>query len=604
MADFIGTVKLKSTIDAIAVEYNHWRQRFLSERLLLVLKIGILCVFTFTFIDIYDVFFPLAEYAKLPQEIKTAGLFVDAGMLGSLVACFLLNRTSFGQCHPGIIFLCISWSLALTGQIAATANGFASRDSIAWTLLFLTQATFMPVRWTLHLISQLGILGYFFGVNSILGLEPLPIKNIPSIFSISFILYITWFCIICNFGVYLYDNLQAREFFAIKELERANQKLQITEAKYRSIFENAVEGIFQSTADGRYITANPALANILGYESPEEIISKYTDIEKQLYIDPKRRQEFVRLIGEYGTISDFESKVYRQDGTIVWILEKAYAVRDKNGDLLYYEGLIEDITKRKQAEEAVRVFLHAVSHDLRNPVLGNLMVLKNLLNSRIWEQEDFSSNSSNSNTSNTSNTFTNFSDSQSLLLIPASIIERMIKGNERQLNLINSLMEAHQSDVQGIFLQCQPLQLYDVVEGAIADLSPMLTQNQINLKNLVSVNLLRVKGDATQLSRVFSNLIVNAVKHNPPNLEVVINARQQEEWIYCTVVDNGIGMNQQQSDRLFELYFRGDNIRHSVSLGLGLYLCKQIISAHGGEIGVKTSPGCGSTFWFTLPIHK
>jgi PAS domain S-box-containing protein len=592
MADLIGKMKLKSTIDAIAVEYNLWRQRFLSERLLLVLKIGIICVFTFTFIDIYDVFFPLAEYAKLPQEIKTAGLFVDAGMLGSLVTCFFLHRTSFGQHHPGILFLCISWSLALTGQIAATANGFASRDTIAWTLLFLTQATFMPVRWTLHLVSQLGILGYFFGVNSILGLEPLPVRNIPSIFSISFILYIIWFCIICNLGVYLYDNLQAREFFAIKELEKANQKLQITEAKYRSIFENAVEGIFQSTSDGRYITANPALADILGYESPEAIISKYTDIKSQLYLDPKRRQEFVHLIEEYGTISDFESQVYRQDGTVVWILEKAYAVRDENGDLLYYEGLIEDITKRKQAEEAVRIFLHAVSHDLRNPVLGNLMVLKNFLNSRTWKPEDIFNNSNNSN------------NSQSLLLIPVSIVERMIQGNERQLNLINSLMEAHQSDIQGIILQCQALELYSVVQGAIADLSPMLTQNQVSLDNLISVDSPMVKGDVTQLGRVFSNLIVNAIKHNPPNLKVVINARQEGDWIYCTVVDNGVGMNQQQSDRLFELYFRGHNKIHSVSLGLGLYLCKQIITAHGGEIGVKTSPNCGSTFWFTLPIDK
>lgn len=126
------------------------------------------------------------------------------------------------------------------------------------------------------------------------------------------------------------------------------------EAKYRSMFENAVSGIFQTTPDGNYISANPALARLYGYKSPEEMMANLMDIEHQLYVDPKRRKEFATVLRERDSVSDFESQIYRRDGQIIWISESARAVRDDAGKLLYYEGFVEDITQRKQAETALR----------------------------------------------------------------------------------------------------------------------------------------------------------------------------------------------------------------------------------------------------------
>lgn len=126
------------------------------------------------------------------------------------------------------------------------------------------------------------------------------------------------------------------------------------EAKYYSMFENAVSGIFQTTPQGRYISANPALARIYGYNSPEELMNSLTDISDQLYVDPDRRGEFVSALQEDGIVSDFESQIYRQDGTIIWIAENARAVRDEDGKLLYYEGFVEDITQRQKAESGLR----------------------------------------------------------------------------------------------------------------------------------------------------------------------------------------------------------------------------------------------------------
>lgn len=567
---------------------NEWlttRQRFLWQRLRLWLWLALICLLSFTIRDIYGFFVPLQEFAGLPETLRTQGLCINIAMLLILLVCFALHKTQFGRRHPGLLFLGSSWSISLASQLFATVKGFALPDLLGWALLFLSQATFIPVCWHLHLMSQVGLLIYYFGVNTALGLKT-PIPEHPEPYNVTFILYVFWLCAICDLGVYLYDRLQRSEFFAHKELESAYQKLETTEVKYRSIFENAVEGIFQSTADGRYITVNPALASILGYSLPAEAIANFTDIAHQLYVDSQRRAEFVRLIQQYGSVSEFESQVYRRDGSIVWISEKAYAVHDKQGKLLYYEGLIEDITQRKEAEEALRVFFHAVSHDLRNPVLGTVMVLKNLLNSQgQGDKETFS-----------------HPLPPSLIPVPRSILERMVQSSDRQLNLINSLMEAHASEVQGVVLQCQRVKLSEVVEAAIVDLEPMLTQNQANLINLVSVDLPLVNADFTQLWRVFSNLIVNAVKHNPPGLLLTLNATVDEQKIYCTVSDNGVGISQEQSQRLFDLYFRASNNRSSVSLGLGLYLCKQIINAHGGEIGVKSGLGAGATFWFTLPL--
>ena len=138
----------------------------------------------------------------------------------------------------------------------------------------------------------------------------------------------------------------------ITERKRSEQALQQAEAKYRSIFENALEGIFQTTADGHYLSANPALARLYGYSTPEELMARLTDIEHQLYVDPHRRNEFIRLLQEHDAVSDFESQVYRKDRSIIWIAENARAVRDMNtGELLYYEGTVEDITERKLAKE-------------------------------------------------------------------------------------------------------------------------------------------------------------------------------------------------------------------------------------------------------------
>lgn len=140
---------------------------------------------------------------------------------------------------------------------------------------------------------------------------------------------------------------------AQREKAQAEEALRRSEDQYRSIVENAIEGIFQSTPEGRFLNANPAMARMYGYESPEELVATVTNVQC-LYVDPNRRSEFKRLIEERGFVRGFEAQVYRKDGIVIWASVNARAVRDGRGAILYYEGSQEDITEQKRAEERLQ----------------------------------------------------------------------------------------------------------------------------------------------------------------------------------------------------------------------------------------------------------
>lgn len=424
-----------------SADYRAWQQHFFLGRLKLCLQLAIIILLSFIGRDLYNLFFPLAELQTFPHELLELWLPIDLAILVGLSSCLWLHGTEVGRRHPALLFLGLSWSVNLIPQILATLKGYPLPTILAWSLLFLIQATLIPVRWQLHLLSQVGLLAYFYGVNSLLGLTSVPqpfSENEQSIFASTVILYLFWFCFICDLAVYLYERLQRAEF-----------------------------------------------------------------------------------------------------------------------------------ASQRQAQ----IFFHAVSHDLRNPVTGTSLVLNKLLK----QPED-------------------------TIVVPRSLIERMVDSHQRQLDLINSLLEAHSSDLQGLVLQPEPQSLTEVVAAAIADLEPLLEANNTTLETDISTALPLVQVDATQIWRVLTNLIANALHHNPPGLTVTLSATVEAPMVRCSVQDNGIGMPPEQRDRIFDLYVRRSRTQQSLSLGLGLYLCRQIIQAHGGKIGVFSEPHAGATFWFTLPI--
>ncbi len=155
------------------------------------------------------------------------------------------------------------------------------------------------------------------------------------------------------------------------ERHRMDQALLHAEEQYHGLFDHLVEGIFQTTPEGRYLLANAALARIYGYASPEELMAGLTDIGRNLYVAPGRRDQFIRLMQENDVITGFESEVHRKDGSSIWISENCRAVRDRKGLLLYYEGTVEDITQRREAEQKVR-HSEALYHSLVETLPQNI----------------------------------------------------------------------------------------------------------------------------------------------------------------------------------------------------------------------------------------
>ncbi|HEY9747327.1 MAG TPA: PAS domain S-box protein, partial [Allocoleopsis sp.] len=320
----------------------------------------------------------------------------------------------------------------------------------------------------------------------------------------------------------------------------------------------------------------------------------------------------VDLLGALSTqvaIAVQQAQLYEQVQALNSNLERQ--VEERTQELKQKYAELQELHRLKD------VFLHAVSHDLRTPVLGWLMVLNNLLNrqesgvvganSRSPVQEPAQRGVAQSESSE-NNQPSNLGGQQTIS-VPCSVLERMMQSSDRQLRLINSLLEVHAREVAGVTLQQESLQLSELVRILLEDFEPLATKNQATLINRIPVNLPAVSADSAQLRRVFENLLNNALNHNPPGISITLNARAEKGMMHCTVADNGLGMSQDMCDRLFQLYFRGKDAktlpqghRPYTGLGLGLYLCRQIITAHGGEIGVKSRHGEGTTFWFTLLI--
>ncbi len=279
-------------------------------------------------------------------------------------------------------------------------------------------------------------------------------------------------------------------------------------------------------------------------------------------------QEFLEQLATQVAIALQQAELYHQLAALNANLE--YQVAERT------EQLEQKMRELQELNHLKDVFLHAVSHDLRTPVMGTLMVLNHLLQAQTSES----------------------------IVVPRTTLERIHQSQQRQLNLVETLLHLHLDTEQPLPLHCCPLSLASLVEQVLADLQPLLVKNNTHVLQEVKASLPWVNADAEQLRRVYENLITNALKHNRPGLTLRLGAIAKDSMLYCTVADNGVGIQPEQRPHLFDLYYRGTAAHHRAGIGLGLYLCRQIITAHGGDIGVESRPNAGACFWFSLPLAE
>ena len=383
----------------------------------------------------------------------------------------------------------------------------------------------------------------------------------------------------------------------ITALKNAQEELERAQANYKSIVENAIDGIFQTTPDGHYIRANMALARIYGFETPEELISNRTDIEHQVYVNPARRREFVEVLQRCGRVDHFESQVYRRDRSIIWISENARAVRDASDTLLHYEGTVEDISARKRAEEelsrantelaaardaalqsaqAKSRFLANTSHEIRTPMNAIIGMSGLLMDTPLTtEQRDY--------------------------------VETIRDSASGLLTVINDILDFSKIESGKINFETADFNPRETVEDTAELLAERAFSKGIEFAVWIDHELpARVQGDSARLRQVLTNLLGNAIKFTPNGGDVLLRVeriaiRDGNAELRFLVKDTGIGIAPESQAKIFEAFEQADGstTRKFGGTGLGLAISRHLVTRMGGQIGVQSEEGKGSTFWFT-----
>ena len=373
----------------------------------------------------------------------------------------------------------------------------------------------------------------------------------------------------------------------------AEETLKLSESKYRSIFENAVEGIFQTSPEGLVLSANPALARMFGYDSPGEFMVSVGDLSRDLYVNRDDRAKFKKLMEKDGKVEGFEVEVFRKDKSKIWILYNARAVYDEN-KLLCYEGTTEDITSRKQAEEEIHklnaeleqrvrdrttlleaankeleAFCYSVSHDLRSPLRGidgfSLALLE---------------------------------DYQDILDDTAkSYLDRVRKATQHMGQLIDDLLKL--SRVTRSEFRHESVDLSTMVRAIFENLQQ---NNPGRTVDVIIRDGVFVNGDPYLLQIALENLVDNAWKFTGKEVrpQVEFGTTVREGKTVCFIRDNGVGFDIAYVDKLFSAFQRLHTSVEFPGTGIGLATVQRIIHRHGGQVWAEGEVGKGATFYFTI----
>lgn len=410
-------------------------------------------------------------------------------------------------------------------------------------------------------------------------------------------------------------NLEHRVKEKTHALERAHADVKASELKYRMIYENAVEGIFQSTPDGCLLDANPALAEILGYESADELISTVTDIMQQIYYRPADRSLFNRIIGRDGEISGLETQVKKKNHQIIWALISAKAIRDDTDDHIYYQGFLTDITEHKHAREALQTahdeletrvatrtaelvaakeeadaanraksdFLARMSHEIRTPIAAVTGLTHVILKTRLTtDQRDY--------------------------------LNKIQIASGKLIDVINDILDFSKVEAGRLELETCNFSLNELLEQLIDMFSERVGQKDLALVSSVDPEVPRqLRGDPGRLAQILSNLIDNAEKFTDEGeITVAVTVDHttpvmpnQVRVKFC-IHDTGIGISPDIIPILFEAFTQANTAaQHShKGTGLGLAICERLVHLMGGTIWADSEPGQGSTYTFTVVLEK
>ena len=386
---------------------------------------------------------------------------------------------------------------------------------------------------------------------------------------------------------------QLNDYF--QEVKQKNIALIESEKKYRTIFENALEGVYQSLDDGTLIQANKSFAKILGYNNPQEMMSIPNFLITR-YSNKNERKEITQKLKNDGKIVGHEMIFYKKNKELVNVYLSARTVLDDKGNIAYYEGFIIDITEQKEKEKAFRErkaaeasnkaksqFLANMSHEIRTPMnaiigLTNLAMKTDLT----VKQQDY--------------------------------LTKILSAAQSLLGIINDILDFSKIEAGKLLIENIPFNLETVLKKVSNLISIKSVEKNLeiifNIEKKVPLNLI---GDPMRLEQILLNLCSNAIKFTDEG-EIIIHIKKlfrnnkstdEQYWFEFIVKDTGIGMTQEQiNDLLFKSFTQADTStsRKYGGTGLGLAICKRLTQLMGGDIHAVSTPGKGSQFFFQVPF--
>lgn len=380
----------------------------------------------------------------------------------------------------------------------------------------------------------------------------------------------------------------------LEEKELAELAIVAAEENYKRIWKNAANGIYEQDLKGKVISANPAMANILGYEGPDELLKMIVDMTEMVYVYPQEKKDRISEAIKTGVSKKFEIKAYRQDGAEIWLNEFIQPVFDEGGDITHLEGTIDDVTDRKNADMAMRKakvesdmanraksdFIANMSHELRTPlnsIIGFAEIIRDQVMGNISEPA--------------------YSEY-------AGEIHKSGKG---LLSIINQILDVSKIESGDREINESLVRLPKVALDTVTLFSEAIKEKQLSVVNNIDDSFSELIAEDRSVRQMFYNIVSNAVKFTPHKGTLTFDAVHKDGGDICvSLQDTGEGLTPEQIDRAMQPFdlMDGEHSREGYGVGLGLTLVKLLMDMHGGGIDIESEKGVGTKISLIFPKER